>query len=300
MMNARARMRAKERRKHTVPKRMTNDEARMTKGASKTPSLSPLRRSPGSRRSSRPVCLCGEKPFRSTSGFTLIEMLVVIAIIALVAAMTVPMMTPFTRTRKLEQAGDVVKNACILARSKAIQQRKKFCVTILQDERLVLLVDYDDLRTSTDHAPAKYVPADATSPYCPHYLANYNGNVAITSSTPQADINAAINLRATVLNERSRALGFVPRTIPEGCRFALGVTGAAWTYVFLPTGSAWTADPSAQNLFDAHWIKTTYLDATTAKPAGPLIYGPQDKDSTNIIVYAMTGQAMRPDRDINR
>lgn len=288
-------MRAREHRMQTARERTTNDEARMTKGASKAPSLSPLRRSPGSRRSLCPLCPCGEKPFRSLSGFTLVEMLVVISIIALVAAMTVPMMTPFTRTRKLEQAGDVVKNACILARSKAIQQRKKFCVTILQDERLVSITDYDAVRSAAD--TNKYVPTDATRPYCPHYLANYNNNVVPTVS---ADINAAINLRATVLTRCSKDLGYVPRTIPEGCRFALGTTGAAWTYVFLPTGSAWTADPSAQNLFDAHWIKTTYLDATTSKPAGPLIYGPQDKDSANIIVYAMTGQAMRPDRDINR
>lgn len=250
------------------------------------------------RRSLCPSCLCGKKSFGSRKAFTLVEMLVVIGIIALVAAMAVPMMTPFTRTRKLEQTADVVKNACILARSKAIQQRKKFCVTILQDERLVFLTDYDAVRNATPGTyPNKYVPPDTTSPYCPHYLANYNDNVV---PTLPADIRTAVNLRATVLNDLSRAQGFVPRTIPEGCRFSLGAAGAAWTYVFLPTGSAWTADATAQNRFDAHWLKTTYLDSSTSRPTGPLIYGPQDKDSTNIIVFAMTGQAMRPDRDVNQ
>lgn len=223
-------------------------------------------------------------------------MLVVIGIIALVAAMAVPMMTPFTRARKLEQAGDVVKNACILARSKAIQQRKRINVTILQDERLVFLTDYDALRDApTTTYPNKYVPPDVTTPYCAHALANYNNNAA---PTLPADITAAVALRVKALDDLSRAQGFVPRTIPEGCRFGLGAARSAWTYVFLPTGAAWTADTAAQNQFDSHWLKTTYLDAS--KPAGPVIYGPQDKDSTSIIVYAMTGQAMRPDRDINQ
>ena len=232
------------------------------------------------------------------------EMLVVIAIIALAAMMAIPMMTPFTRSRKVEQAAEVVKSACILARSKAVQQRKKFSVTILQNERLVYLTDYEDLRDGAA-VPAnvnKYVPSDKTAPYCPHWLGNYNNNEAPATTAATA---AAANLRGAVLDHYSRRQGYIPKTIPEGCRFDLGTTAgeAAWTYVFLPTGSAWTARPAAKNEFDGHWLKTTWVDTATNQPGGPVIEffdGREVRASTTLVVYAMTGQAMRMDVDVNR
>jgi prepilin-type N-terminal cleavage/methylation domain-containing protein len=85
-------------------------------------------------RNVRPFCalrsaLCA---LRSRSAFTLIEMLVVLGIIALVTAMTLPMIIPMMRTRTLDSAVDTVKSACILARSTAIQQRKMMNLTFLQ------------------------------------------------------------------------------------------------------------------------------------------------------------------------
>lgn len=68
----------------------------------------------------------------SQSAFTLIEMLVVLGIIALVTALSLPMIVPIMRTRTLNSAVDTVKSACILARSTAIQQRKMMNLTFLQ------------------------------------------------------------------------------------------------------------------------------------------------------------------------
>ena len=268
---------------------------------------------PASRRSLCPLCLCGQKPFRSLGGFTLVEMLVVIGIIALVAVMAIPMMTPYTRARKVEQVAETVKTACILARSKAIQQRKKFNVTILQDERLVFLTEYDALAATTDGG--KYVPA-AGDYFCAHFLNNYHtardANGKPLAPATAGEITTAIDLRASVLDRRSRDQGFVPRTLPEGCRFDLDSCGAipcamngrglAWSYVFLSTGAAWTADTAATNDFGTNWTKTTYLNAA-GQPTGPLMQytdGREVKAASSIIVYAMTGQAMRPDIEINR
>jgi type II secretory pathway pseudopilin PulG len=58
---------------------MTNDEARMTQGAPEGRSLSPRRRS------LCPLRPCGERPFRPSSAVTLIEILVVIAIVTALA-----------------------------------------------------------------------------------------------------------------------------------------------------------------------------------------------------------------------
>jgi type II secretory pathway pseudopilin PulG len=62
----------------------------------------------------------------------MIEMLVVLGIIGLVSAITLPMLVPMMRTRTLDSAVDTVKTACNLARSTAIQQRRMINLTFLQ------------------------------------------------------------------------------------------------------------------------------------------------------------------------
>ncbi len=59
-------------------------------------------------------------------------MLVVLGIIALVAAISLPLIVPIMRGRSLDAALDTVKTACNLARSTAIQQRRMVNLTLLQ------------------------------------------------------------------------------------------------------------------------------------------------------------------------
>ncbi len=61
-------------------------------------------------------------------------MLVVLGIVALVAAITLPMIVPIMRARALDSALDTVKTACNLARSTAIQQRRMMNLTLLQTD----------------------------------------------------------------------------------------------------------------------------------------------------------------------
>jgi type II secretory pathway pseudopilin PulG len=81
----------------------------------------------------------------------MIEMLVVLGIVALVTAMTLPMIIPMMRTRKLDSAVDTVKSAIILARSKAVQSRRMMNLTLLQQTDAthgagMIVTDYDALR----------------------------------------------------------------------------------------------------------------------------------------------------------
>jgi prepilin-type N-terminal cleavage/methylation domain-containing protein len=99
---------------------------------------------------------------RSRSAFTLIEMLVVLGIIALVTAMTLPMIIPMMRTRTLDSAVDIAKSACILARSTAIQQRKTINLTFLQQTDAthgpgIVLTDYGFAGAVTSGGTAGYV-----------------------------------------------------------------------------------------------------------------------------------------------
>jgi type II secretory pathway pseudopilin PulG len=81
----------------------------------------------------------------------MIEMLVVLGIVALVTAMTLPMIIPMMRTRKLDSAVDTVKSAIILARSKAVQSRRMMNLTLFQQTDAthgagMIITDYDTLR----------------------------------------------------------------------------------------------------------------------------------------------------------
>jgi len=207
----------------------------------------------------------------SPRAFTLVEMLVVLAIIGLVAAMSVPMILPFMRGRKLGLAADVVKSACVLARSKAIQQKRMINVTLLEQTDFqhgggVIITDYEKLRDAVGGDPQK--------PFCAHYLGNY--------LSPD---DRFAQLRTNAL-ERVRYL-------PEGCRFDLdgdnSDTTGGWTYIFLPTGGVWTLPANAENKRD-NWSQTTYL--AEGRPSGPVILGPGEGESVTVIVYATTGQAV--------
>lgn len=237
---------------------------------------------------------------RPHSAFTLVEMLVVIGIIALVAAMSIPMITPFTRTRKLDQAAEVVKSACLLARSKAVRERRMFSVTLLEAERQIFITDYEMLRdTIYDSDDPPVTPhdkplGDPQKPYCAHYLDNYLDS----SATNEAKYVA----RAAALEYFSEQIGERVRTLPEGCTFNLdGNKNASgdditndyigWTWVFLPNGSVWTLRPGAENeRGGSDWLLTTYMSG--GKPAGPVIFGPQGQTSATIVVYAMSGQVV--------
>ena len=74
--------------------------------------------------------------------FTLIEMLVVIGIILLIAAISLPAFLAMTKGGRLRQAGDTVTSACLVARSRAIRERRKISVTLLEREKCVLINDY--------------------------------------------------------------------------------------------------------------------------------------------------------------
>lgn len=222
------------------------------------------------------------------SAFTLVEMLVVLAIIGAVAAMSVPLLMPLMRRKSVDQAVQQVKSSLAFARSRAIQTQQKVCVTILAEERAVVVTDYDVLR------------GYRTGPFCPHYMANYadekdrfdqfkNAAVPNGSSTIQT-LPEGCNFDFSHLDPASLANGLRPGVIS-----GYDVAHSAWTWIFLPGGSVWTLPPSAAN-DESGWSKGTFTVAT--KPAGPVVLGPERKTGwqvVQIVVYAMTGQNVGED-----
>ena len=300
---------------------------------------------------------------QSRRSFTLIEMLVVIGIILLVSAISLPLFIGMSKSGKLGQAEETIESACLIARSRAITKRRKFSVTILEYEKCVIVNDYsllenllplaesgdcqdsssdtlegDSVSWAANEWAGYYVTlskgdgigqqrliksntADtltvdqewqkiegtswqypqSSDQYltggkdalvvCPHHIHNFDPTGSYTDEEKA-------RTRYDIL--KTFAIGGI-RSLPDGVSLDLDDDSAtydprspqrhAWTWIFLPTGGAITLDADAQNQRDEHWHKTTFTSPSTNKPAGPRIYGPNDEQSSIIIVYAMTGQA---------
>ncbi len=63
-------------------------------------------------------------PMMNKNGFTLVEILVVIAIIILVSVVAVPAITPFLKGQRLNKGARIVQASALAARTMAINSRK--------------------------------------------------------------------------------------------------------------------------------------------------------------------------------
>jgi len=110
------------------------------------------------------------RPFRpGKAGYTLTEMLVVAGIIIVVAGVSLPMLAPFFRGRGVSEAADIFKNACVTARSRAIQERMPFEVIVPANPReqsvQVRVQGWDSLPAGPDknrlEEPKHHIPSGA-------------------------------------------------------------------------------------------------------------------------------------------
>lgn len=286
---------------------------------------------------------------RSRAAFTIIEMLVVVGIILLISALSLPLFVNMTKAGKLRQARETVKMACVFARSQAIRGRRMVGVTLLGAERQVIVNDYETLRhvlplreydVAAASAANTLVRETSTAGHSGYYVTLLTGFgtgqtrrikscsgktlTLDTSWTPQNDggwtapgagdeyavggrdykaVNPHFVGNYADADQRHAILRRLTvesiRNLPDGCRFDLrnetSNTRPAWTYVFLPAGGVWTITSKAENSRDDdNWKETTYVVEQDGKdlPGGPLIYGPKDEQSAQVIVYAMSGQAV--------
>ena len=182
------------------------------------------------------------KRFHDRQGFTLIELMTVVAIMGILVAIAMPAMTSYKRKEDTRRAAVDVSGMLTNARSRAIASgRMTFLllaeptngVVVFQPGQIAALVtddDGDNAVTAADTAVAIY-PEVGLSPSVSYYGAN--GTPHSTAAIPADDLSES---------EANVALGALAdgSTLPDSA--ALGVPVAA----FSPQGAAVAADTPAE------------------------------------------------------
>ncbi|MGR3173352.1 MAG: pilus assembly FimT family protein [Candidatus Scalindua sp.] len=88
------------------------------------------------------------------TGFTLVEMLVVIAIIVMVSAVTIPAITPFLKGQRLNKGARIVQAQALAARVMAINSREKRRLVFDSTYSKLSIIDED----STVVGKAEFLP----------------------------------------------------------------------------------------------------------------------------------------------
>lgn len=149
--------------------------------------------------------------FRSDGGFTLIEILVVLAIVSILITVTTPSMRAFTEGRRLRTAGDALKSLCLFARDIASTDGDDYIVVLdFENQRYWLAMatslDYPDLTQSV--GVGAYGPESETAEQA-------SGASAAGSTTA-----AATESGETVLNPRVAGILGQARSFGQGIALA--------------------------------------------------------------------------------
>jgi prepilin-type N-terminal cleavage/methylation domain-containing protein len=143
-------------------------------------------------------------------GFTLIEVLVVLAIVSVLITITTPSMRAFTEGRRLRTAGDGLKSLCLFARDISSTDGEDYIIVLdFETQRYWLAMatslDYNDLRQSV-----------GIGAYGPEQETTTDTSAASTSASTSAASTATTESGEIVLNPRVAGILGQARSFGQG------------------------------------------------------------------------------------
>ena len=103
----------------------------------------------GNRNVGADLCVCPNAQHRKMSGFTVVELMIVLAIMGIMLVLAVPSFVQFTRNSRIKSGSQMVVSALRTARSYAITKRKNHRV-IIDTVMNAVKVYEDDMGTLSD------------------------------------------------------------------------------------------------------------------------------------------------------
>lgn len=132
---------------------------------------------------------------KRNSGFTMIEMMIVVVVIGIVAAMAAPSFLGYMPKLRVKSAARGIVSAMRLARSKAVSERRPYGVVFnLTDNSVTAFADTDSPSSFTYSSSDSTTSTDTLNADIQLSSCTYNNNCVIFSSTGAASTSGDLQL----------------------------------------------------------------------------------------------------------
>ena len=132
---------------------------------------------------------------RRTAGFTLMELMTVVVIIGIIAAMAVPSFLGYLPKLRVKSASRDIVSQLRLARSKAVSERQPYGVAFdLSGDAVYSFADTDDPSAKQYSMADSVVKADTLNPDLSFSSCTYANNCVVFNSTGAASTSGDLQL----------------------------------------------------------------------------------------------------------
>lgn len=132
-----------------------------------------------------------------TKGFTLVELMIVVALVAIIATIGYPSFTEFTASQRIRAAASALYDSLLLARSEAVKRNTAVSMTVTDLANgwtIVVTSDNTLLRTQEAFAGLQFTPANPSIAYNRFGRLSSGAETEITATSPSSSKSWCITI----------------------------------------------------------------------------------------------------------